>query len=183
MVQEIVPVPPGAGFVQAKAGPEVWVLLTNVVPAGVASDIVTVAASLGPLFVTVTMNATFDTSGAAVVVFVTARSADPVSVVEAVELLFAELKSAVALLIVAVLMMVVPVPPELVPRTSVNVAVAGLANVGALQVIVPLPPTAGVAQLNPAGVLMETNVVFAGMTSETTTETAGFGPLFVAVIV
>ena len=54
---DVVPVPPAGGFVQTKADPLFCVSLTNVVPAGVASVIVTVVALPGPLFVTVTLNA------------------------------------------------------------------------------------------------------------------------------
>jgi hypothetical protein len=52
MVQDTVPVPPGAGLVHEKAGPEVCVIETNVVFAGVASLSETLWASLGPAFAT-----------------------------------------------------------------------------------------------------------------------------------
>src|SRR6266851_5087794 len=52
MVQLSVPVPPGAGLVQEKAGPAVCVIETNVVFAGVASLSETLWASLGPAFAT-----------------------------------------------------------------------------------------------------------------------------------
>jgi hypothetical protein len=181
--QEIVPVPPAAGVVHVNVGPDVCDSLTNVVPAGTASVMLTVAASLGPLFVTVTVNAIFVLSGAVAAAFVTPTSADPVTVVDAVELLFVELKSAVAVLIDAVFITVVPTAPALIVRTSVNVALAPFANVAALQLIVPVPPTAGVEHEKPAGVLMELKRVFGGVASETTTDVAAFGPLFDATIV
>ena len=52
MEQETVPVPPTDGFVQMKAGPVGCDSETNVVFAGSVSVIVTLAASDGPLFVT-----------------------------------------------------------------------------------------------------------------------------------
>jgi len=55
MVQVVVPVPPPGGVEHENAGPAVCVSETNVVFAGTASDIETVSASDGPLFVTVTV--------------------------------------------------------------------------------------------------------------------------------
>jgi hypothetical protein len=52
MAQVTVPVPPTAGLVQAKAGPAVCVIDTNVVFVGVASLSETLWASLGPAFAT-----------------------------------------------------------------------------------------------------------------------------------
>ena len=52
MVHSTVPVSPGAGLAQAKAGPAVCVIETNVVFAGVASLSETFWASLGPAFAT-----------------------------------------------------------------------------------------------------------------------------------
>ncbi len=54
MVQVMVPVLPTDGVVQLNAGPVVWFSETNVVSAGSVSVRVTVEASEGPLFVTVT---------------------------------------------------------------------------------------------------------------------------------
>ena len=54
MLQLTEPVAPTLGFVQSNAGP-VCASDTNVVPAGSASVSVTLCASLGPLFVTVTL--------------------------------------------------------------------------------------------------------------------------------
>src|SRR5277367_7032894 len=62
----------------------------------------------------------------------------------------------------AVLEMTVPLatPVDGTATSSVNVAVDPLANVGVgatvLQAIFPVPPTAGAAQLQPAGAVMET---------------------------
>src|SRR5258707_989019 len=54
-VQLTDPVPPTAGFAQVNAGPVACVSDTKVVPAGSASVSVTLCASFGPLFMTVTV--------------------------------------------------------------------------------------------------------------------------------
>src|SRR6476619_3744319 len=64
--------------------------------------------------------------------------------------------SLVALLTLA-LFEIEPLAPAATRVTSVNVAVAPLASVAALQEIVPLAPTAGVVQLKPAGALIDWN--------------------------
>ena len=141
IVQLIVPVPPTDGFVQVNDGPEFCVSLTNVVPAGTASVIVTAAAAAGPLFVTVMPKATFDRSGAAVALFAMARSAAMLFAV-VVLALFAGLESVVVLLIVAVFATDVDKVGD-VCTTSVSVVVAVAARVARMQTIAPVPPTAG----------------------------------------
>ncbi len=54
MVQVMAPVPPAAGVVQLKVGPLVCEAETKVVPAGTLSVSVTLVASEGPSFSTVT---------------------------------------------------------------------------------------------------------------------------------
>lgn len=54
-VHEIVPPAPAAGVLHVKVGPLFWVAETKVVDAGTVSVSVTLAASEGPLFVTVTV--------------------------------------------------------------------------------------------------------------------------------
>jgi hypothetical protein len=66
--------------------------------------------------------------------------------------------------------------------TSVKGADAAAASVPVVQLTVPVPPTAGVEQLHPAGVLRETNVVPEGTASDSVTFWDGDGPLFAAVI-
>src|SRR4051812_41810697 len=56
IVQEMVPLPPSAGVVQLKSGPDVCVHPAKVLPDGTASVSVTLAASFGPAFATVTLN-------------------------------------------------------------------------------------------------------------------------------
>src|SRR6187200_1638995 len=104
------------------------------------------------------------TTVAAPAVFVTARSArSAVTVVVAVTLLLPGVGSAVADATVAVLVMTVP-PAVAAPTftTSVNEALAPLASEGLVEVTVPVPPTAGVVDVHPAGAVNETNVVPAG---------------------
>jgi long-subunit acyl-CoA synthetase (AMP-forming) len=70
-----------------------------------------------------------------------------------------------------------------VATVSVNVALAAFASVAMVQVIVPVPPTAGVVQLQPPGDESDVNVVFAGSVSVSETLCATFGPLLVTLIV
>ena len=55
IVPVIAPVPPWAGLVRVKVGPEVWVTETNVVLAGTSPEAATFWASAGPAFATVTV--------------------------------------------------------------------------------------------------------------------------------
>jgi hypothetical protein len=183
IVQLIVPVPPADGVVQVNGGPLFCVALTKVDPAGTGSVIVTLAASLGPLFTTATVNATAVFVGAVPAFLVIARSAEPLTVVEAVALLFPEAKSAVAVETVAVLLIVEPAALAATRTVSVKVAVDATAREALVQETLPVAPTAGVVQVNPAGDASETNVVFAGSVSARVTFTAAFGPLFVTAIV
>lgn len=67
--------------------------------------------------------------------------------------------------------------------TIVNDAVAPLGIDAIEQVIVPVPPIAGVVQLNPAGALTDWNVAPEPMTSTIFALAAASGPLFVSVCV
>src|SRR5271157_6553103 len=70
--------------------------------------------------------------------------------------------------------------------TTVKVTTAALAKSGLLQVIEPVPPTAGVTQVQPesAGeMLMEEKVVLAGTDSVKTALMASMGPLLVTTLV
>jgi hypothetical protein len=91
------------------------------------------------------------------------------------------LPSGVSLLAVAVLETVPE--PDATSVSSVNVAVAPLASVAALQVIVPVVRNAGVVQVKPAGAVMERKSSDAGSGSVMTGFVAASGPLFVSVIV
>src|SRR5580698_10932719 len=107
-------------------------------------------------------------TGPAVAVFVTDKSASAVTRVVTVWLLFARLGSKVAALTSAVLEIVVPsgVLGDTV-TTTVKLAEAPNASVPMVPVIVPVPPTAGLVKLNvgPEICASEKNVVLAGMSS------------------
>ena len=77
--------------------------------------------------------------------------------------------------------------PDAVPaatcRTGLKVAVAPAASKAIVQVMVPALPTLGVEQDQPAGVVIDTNVVLAGSVSVKLTEAAAAGPLLVTTCV
>ena len=72
---------------------------------------------------------------------------------------------------------------QLTLATTVNVAVSPLAMVALVQVMVPLPPTASVLQLHPAGFDCDTTSSPAGTLSLNVTLVAGLGPLLMTSIV
>ena len=82
-------------------------------------------------------------------------------VIEAVDELFPVFGSGVVAVMFAVLIRTVPVAAAGDCITTGNVAVAPTASEVAVQVIVPVAPTPGVAQTQPAGGAKETNVAFA----------------------
>lgn len=180
IVQVNVPVAPGASGVQVNVGPLVCVTLANVAFAGTVSVIVTVDAVDGPLFVTVIVNAPVVPLGAVAGVLVMARSATVwLPLDDAV--LFAGLGSGVVLETVAVFV-IVPPKAAAVWTTMVSVALPPDAIDGIVQVIVPVPPTAGLLHEKPAPEA-ETNVVFAGTASITEIDCAVFGPALLTVTV
>jgi hypothetical protein len=82
----------------------------------------------------------------------------------------------------AVLLITVPLGvPTFTFTTSVNVTLASSASEPMVQFTGPDPPTAGMVQ--PAEGARDTNVVFAGVESESATPTAEAGPLFSTLIV
>jgi hypothetical protein len=99
-------------------------------------------------------------------------------------LLFAGVGSAVVLLTVAVLV-TVPVAAVVTLSTIVNVALVAGFSVAIVHVIGPVPPTAGVVQLNvgPLFCVDDANVVFAGSVSFSATAVAPDGPAFATVTV
>ena len=82
----------------------------------------------------------------------------------------------------AVLVIVDPAG-AVVATFRVNDPIAPIASVGVEQLIVPVPPTAGVVQLQPAGTASDVNVVFAGSVSVSEIVCPIFGPLFLTLIV
>jgi hypothetical protein len=67
--------------------------------------------------------------------------------------------------------------------TSVKGAGTPAANVAVVQLMVPVPPGAGVLHTHPAGTVRDTYVVLAGTASVKVTFWDGEGPLLVAVMV
>ena len=67
--------------------------------------------------------------------------------------------------------------------TTIMSAVAPTARLGSVQFTFPVPPTAGVVQIQPAGADTDWNVVFVGVASVKLTPAAAAGPLFVTACV
>ena len=100
----------------------------------------------------------------------------------AVASLLVGLGSNVVAVTLAVSEMIVPdAVPAVTFRTGENVAVPPDASALMVQVIVPVAPTAGVEQLQPDGVGIETKVVLAGSASVKVTVEAEAGPLFLTI--
>lgn len=192
MVHVIVPVPPAVGVLQAH-------------PLGTTSETnvaFTVAALLlavfsvntkpeavaGPLLVTTAVIVKLEPARTVGddAVLVTARSACVAvpTVVMTVAVLFAKFGSLVPEVTSSTSTICVPlVVPFPTCTTTVKLTFPPLAKSGFVQDIVPVPPTAGVAQVQPATLLIDSKTVFAGMPSLKTTLTASSGPLFVIVCV
>src|SRR5207244_9372571 len=89
--------------------------------------------------------------------------------------------SKVGELTLAVLVSVLPSGVLVLTRTTmVKVAVAPLASDAVVQVTVPVVPTAGVVQVQPAGLVIDWKVVCDGSRSVTVTFAAVEGPLLVS---
>jgi hypothetical protein len=148
-VHVIVPVAPAGGVVQVKAGPDVCVWEANVVLAGSVSVKVTLAASDGPLFVTVSVYvAVMPAVAVGGPLFVTARSAAVVTIVVAVDRLFAVFVSPFESLMETLFDNAAPAGTlELIAPARVKVALAPAASVVIEQVTVPFDPTAGDEQV------------------------------------
>ncbi len=182
-VQLTVPPAPTAGVVQLQ--PPGFANDTNVVPAGSVSDTLTAAALLGPALVTVMVYVRLlpATTGSGVSTLVTDKSADAATAVVAVALLLALLLSPVFDVTVAVLLRTVPAATDgATAVVSVNTALP-TANDTFEQDTVPVAPTAGVVQDQPATAGNETKVVPAGSVSLHDAVVAASGPLLVTVIV
>jgi hypothetical protein len=101
----------------------------------------------------------------------------------AVALLFAVFGSAIAEFTVAVSLIAVPAAvPAFTFRAIVKLA-APAAKLGSVQVIVPVPPTAGVVHDQPAAGLTDWKVVFGGVLSVRLALVAVLGPAFVTTCV
>ena len=120
-------------------------------------------------------------TGPAAVVFVTDTSASAATLVVTVWLLLARLGSKVAAITSAVLAIVDPAGVlGDTKTTTVKLAETPEASVPIVALIVPVPPAVGLVRLNagPELCASETNVVFAGTTSDSATVWASLGPAF-----
>ena len=104
------------------------------------------------------------------------------AVVFAVAVLLPGVGSAVVVVTVAVLL-TVPVVPAPTSTTRVNTSLAPEATEGLVQLTVPVAPTAGVVQVQPAADVNELKVTPAGNGSFNADVTAAFGPALPTVIV
>ncbi len=114
------------------------------------------------------------------------RAGAELTAVTAVAELFETTVSGVVVEAVAVLVMVAPGwVPALTRTTRVKLTLApGARSAAAVQLIAPVPPTAGtVPQVQPAGGVMDWKVVPVGTLSARAGFAAGLGPLFVMPIV
>lgn len=122
-------------------------------------------------------------TGLGVPLSVTARSQARLRLVVTVVLLFAEFGSLVVADTeeVAVMELAVTVPGT--PNTTMMSVDVLAAMLGLVHVIVPVPPTAGVMQVHPAGGEIDWKVVLVGVASVNVAPVAAAGPLFVTVCV
>src|SRR5438270_343452 len=183
IVQVMVPMPPVAGVVQSKCGPDVCVHAAKVLPAGTESVSVRPAASLGPALATVMTDVSPPAEAALVEPSTESmeRSADAVDVaaipVAAVLELSEVFGSGVAELIVAVLLMMPDGAPGDVFTEIVKLVSASFSNAAAVQVIVPPDPIGGVVHVKSVvDAFSARKVVPAGSVSVTVTFCADEGP-------
>src|SRR6266850_641778 len=123
-------------------------------------------------------------TGSGMSILVTERSAlSELTVVDCVAVLLAAFGSPALEATVAVLLIGLAAP-RFTFTTRVKVCgPAAVVRLGLVAVTVPVPPTAGVAVVHPAGATKETKVVPAGTLSVRLTLAAASGPAFVTVIV
>jgi hypothetical protein len=106
------------------------------------------------------------------------------TMVAATAMLLLELGSLTDELTVAGLVITVPFAvPELTLTTSEKVAAVLPPIFKFVQTTLPVLPTGGVVQLQPAGAAIEANVVFAGTASTSVAWSAALGPLLVTTCV
>jgi hypothetical protein len=120
-------------------------------------------------------------TGLGIPLLVTARSQATTTGVEIVVVLFAVVGS----LVVAVTFEVAEIVPAATvdgTLTTTTMSAEALATrLGSLHVTVPVAPTAGEVQVQPAGAETDSNVVFVGVASVKTTPDDVAGPLLVTV--
>jgi len=184
VVHVIVPVPPTAGFVP-HVHPAGGVIDWKFVFGGVVWVKLTVVAVAGPLFVILCVKVTLlpaaNELGEAA--FVTIRSAcvAVATTSDAVAVLFAGLASVTAELTLAVSLIAVPAAVPAFTFRTIEKLPDPAAKLGSVQLMVPVPFTAGVVQDHPAGGEIDWKVVFAGVTSVNAAFVAALGPLLVTI--
>src|SRR5579863_141203 len=156
---------------------------------GRVSVTVTVVAVAGPLFVTAReyVSGVPSVTGFGDAVFTIAMSALFALATTTVALALLVVRFGTILPVVALSVSVMLVPdgvPETTCSTRVKLAEAFSAIVPVMQVIVPVPPTAGtVLQVHPTGGAMDWKVVFGGVICVNVTPVADAGPSLVTVCV
>jgi len=153
---------------------------------GVGSETVGGLQLLGPRLVTTCVYVifAFAATGLGVPAFVTARSQATLTLVVTDVLLLLNVGSDVVADTddVAVIVPIATLDGTL-STTTMSAVLPELRFAVSVQVIVPVPPTAGVVQVQPAGADTDWNVVFVGVASVKLTPVAAAGPLFVTFCV
>src|SRR5216684_2975152 len=118
--------------------------------------------------------------GEATLVTVSSATAVVPTTVDAVALLLVEFGSLTDELTVAVSVITVPFAVPAFTFTIIEKLATVLPNMfNVVQRTLPVPPAAGVKQVQPAGADMETKTVFAGTASTSVALSAALGPLLV----
>lgn len=158
---------------------------TKVVLVGVPSENVDEPQFEGPLLVIVWVYVMVEpaVTGLGVPVLVTARSQATPTFVVTLVLLLAEVGSDVVADTVELAVIELAVTVAGTPRITIMSEDVLAAMLGFVHVIVPVPPTAGVMQVHPAGGEIDWKVVLVGVASVNVAPVAVAGPLFVTVCV
>ncbi len=123
--------------------------------------------------------ATTGSGEAALVTSSSAPALDP-TIVDATAVLLLVFGSLAEELTDATFVITVPFAvPAVTLATREKVAAVPPLRLKSVQTTFPVPPTAGVLQLQLAGAINETNVVFAGIASDSVALSAALGPLLV----
>src|SRR6266511_3107005 len=182
IVQVWVPVPPTASGGQLH--PAAGVTETKVVLAGITSLRVTDVAVCGPSFRTVSVYVMLPptATGSGESDFRTRRFAPALTVVVALAELLAGTASSGEVTL-AVLVMTVPLGVAAATFRIRVIVLVPTGTDGSVQVCVPVPPTRSGGHVHPAPGVTETNVVPAGVVSDSETFDAASGPELVTLIV
>jgi hypothetical protein len=182
IVQVWVPVPPTGSDRQLH--PAAGVTETKVVLTGITSLKVTDVAACGPSFRTVRVYVMLPptATGSGESDFRTRRFAPALTVVVALAELLAVTASSGEVTL-AVLVTIVPFSVAAATFRTKVIVLVPTGTEGSVQICVPVPPTGSGGHVHPAPGVTETNVVPAGVVSETETFDAASGPALVTLIV